>query len=69
MFNQHIGIGGNYVYQPSLIKNNVLLINEFVDKHGKFKDYNQFCEQYGRLLTHFQYISIVDAIPARWRKT
>ena len=38
VFNQHIGIGGKYVYQPSLIKNNVLLINDFVDKHGKLKD-------------------------------
>ena len=68
VFNQHIGIGGNYVIEPSLISNEIILIYNFVDKQGKFLDYNQFCQKYGRLLTHFHYISIIDAIPVHWRK-
>ena len=68
IFNQHIGINKKYVHIPVLEKNNVLMIDNLVDEKGSFLSYEIFCQKYGRLINQFQHMSIIDAIPRKWRQ-
>ena len=68
VYNQHISIDNKYIYEPLLIKNNVIQINDFFDEDGKAWKFQNFCNRKGNLITFYKYISIIDAIPATWRK-
>ena len=68
IFNQYIGIDSKYIYYKSLAENGVLLIDQLVNNTGTFIDFNTFSVKYGPLITQFQYMSLIDAIPKYWRK-
>ena len=44
------------------------LIGDIVNENGTFLDYEAFCNKFDKILTHFQYMSLIDAIPKEWRK-
>ena len=67
-YNQFITVGEKYVYYSSLAENDVLFIEDMVTNSGNFKTYEEFCHQYGIHLSHFQYMSLIDAIPITWRR-
>ena len=56
------------MYIPqSFTANNVCCINDIVNNVGNFISYNQFCDKFGKIIPYFQYISLIDDIPAMWR--
>ncbi len=44
------------------------VIDDVVNENGTFLDYREICNKFGKILTHFQYMSLIDAIPKEWRK-
>ena len=52
-----------------MINSNIYLIDQIVDASGKFLTYNVFVTKYGLVLSNFEYMALIDAIPAKWRKT
>ena len=43
-------------------------INDLVDSTGKFKTCQQFCTETGKQINFYQYMSLIDAIPRKWRQ-
>ena len=68
ILNQHISIDNKYIYEPTLIRNNLFLINDYFDEHGKAWNFKTFSEKNGNTITCFKYMSLIDAIPYKWRK-
>ena len=68
IFNQFISINKKYVYNEKLIQNNILSINNLLTDQGGFISYDTFSTKYGKLLTQFYYMSLIDAIPNEWKK-
>ena len=67
-YNQHIKINEQYVKFPNINRNEFTSIGDIVKENGTFLDYKEFCNKFNKILTHFQYISLIDAIPKEWRK-
>ncbi len=67
MLNQHIKIDNNYVFYPEMLTKNILSIHDLLNKNGHFFSYTSFCAKNGAILNPFQYMSLIDAIPLRWR--
>ena len=51
-----------------MIENEVLLINQLLDNEGNFLNYENFCATYGGIVKHYDYISMIHAIPDNWKK-
>ena len=69
IFNRFISINNNYVFKHRLIENNILSIHNLLTDNGTFISYDIFCEKYGKQMTQFEYMSLIDAIPNDWKKT
>ena len=67
IFNQYITIDHKYVYIKNLINSNIIMINDIVYDNGSFLSYQQFIEKYGNVISHFNYMSLIDAIPIAWK--
>ncbi|MCP3901139.1 MAG: hypothetical protein GY707_15650, partial [Desulfobacteraceae bacterium] len=67
-YNQHIRINGQYVKFPKTNRKDLTVIGDVVNENGTFLDYREICNKFGKILTHFQYMSLIDAIPKEWRK-
>jgi len=67
-FNKNIKIENKYMLLPNMVANNIYLINQIVDNSGKVLSYDTLCRQYGNVISHFDFMSLIDAIPAQWRK-
>ena len=68
ILNQYISINNEYFFDKNLVDKNTLMINDFFCEEGRPLKHNQFTEKHGNILSHFKYMSLVDAIPPNWRK-
>ena len=51
-----------------MIDKNIILIHHLTDNCGNILLYDEFCDKYGNLISHFDYMSIIDAIPCKWKR-
>ena len=65
--NQFIQIDNCYILKEKMVKENIILINHLVNNGGKFLSYNEFCQKYGNLISNYNYMSMIDAIPIQWK--
>ena len=68
VLNKKILIDNEYIMNRQMIESNVLLINQLLDNEGKFLNYENFCTRYGGIVKHYDYISMIHAIPDKWKK-
>jgi len=68
-FNKNIKIENKYILMSNMVANDIYLIDQIVDNNGKILPYDTLCRQYGNVISHFDFMSLIDAIPVAWRKT
>ena len=59
----------SFYYSPSLTETIVCFIPDFVNSVSGFISSDQFCDKYGKIIPHFQYISLIDASLAVYRQS
>ena len=64
--NRFIMIANKSVFNKKLYQNGMIFINDLLE-NGNLLSYNQLIQKYGNHITFFNYISLLDAIPQKWR--
>lgn len=52
----------------TLDKNGLLFIHDMLEGSGKFLSYDRFIGKFGRSISEFNYFSLKNAIPKKWRQ-
>ena len=66
-FNRYISIDGKYIFYPELMQNGLQYIDDLITEDGLLVSYEEFCLKFGNSLSPFQFMSVIDAIPNKWR--
>ena len=67
-YNKHIKINDRHVYHKTMFERGVVFVKDLFDSDGKCLKYAEIINRYGKCISHFDYIKLIDAIPAQWRK-
>ena len=68
LINKYIEIDKMYFFDQKLLNSNTVLVNDFFEKSGKPMSYQAFTTIYGNIISSFRYMSLIDAIPSKWKK-
>ena len=66
--NRHIKIDKKYTFFEPLLRNKVLNVNDLL-ADGKIMSFVELCGKHGQLISHYEYMCLIDAIPLSWKNT
>ena len=67
-YNKYILIENKTTFNKSAYDMGICYIQDIIDRQGNFLKYADVIDRFGQCLKQFEYMSIIDAIPAHWRK-
>jgi hypothetical protein len=67
-YNKYIKIADDSFFEKQLYEQGIASINDLLNDNGQIMGYNDFSSTYNVRINQLRYMSIIDAIPAEWRK-
>ena len=65
--NKNILIDGKYVWYSGWYEKGVVFMSDIINETGKFLKWNEVQQKFSLSGNELQYISLLDAVPKRWR--
>ena len=67
-YNKYIKIDDKPFFNADMYRSGIHCLNDLINTEGKIYKYNELINRYNTNIRHFEYIKIIDAIPAEWRR-